>query len=279
MARDRRQYFDQLAATSRKYYIPYLSRYMKIGEGVNVLEIGCGEGGNLLPFAQAGCSVLGVDLSEGKIRAAGQFFAEAGCSVPGVDLSSDNAETEGQFPAGAGAQARFLASDIFDVKELEGQFDLILCHDVIEHIADKEEFLRRVKAYLKPGTGLAFIAFPAWQMPFGGHQQMCTNRRLARLPYFHLLPSGLYRRILERGGESPAAIAEFLEIKRTATPIELFERMLRRSGLQKIDRRLWLINPHYEAKFGLRPRRLPRLMGGIPWLRNFYTTSCFYLLK
>ena len=139
--------------------------------------------------------------------------------------------------------------------------------------------MRRVRAYLKPGTGLAFIAFPAWQMPFGGHQQMCANRRLARLPYFHLLPAGLYRRILERGGESPAAVAEFLEIKRTATPIELFERLLRRSGLQKIDRRLWLINPHYEAKFGLKPRCLPRLMGGIPWLRNFYTTSCFYLLK
>ncbi len=139
--------------------------------------------------------------------------------------------------------------------------------------------MRRVRAYLKPGTGLAFIAFPAWQMPFGGHQQMCTNRRLARLPYFHLLPAGMYRRILERGGESPAAVAGFLEIKRTATPIELFERLVRCSGLQKIDRRLWLINPHYEAKFGLRPRRLPRLMGGIPWLRNFYTTSCFYLLK
>lgn len=78
MARDRRQYFDQLAATSRKYYIPYLSQYMKIGEGVNVLEIGCGEGGNLLPFAEAGCSVLGVDLSGDKIRAAEQFFAGAG---------------------------------------------------------------------------------------------------------------------------------------------------------------------------------------------------------
>lgn len=164
------------------------------------------------------------------------------------------------------------------MKELEGQFDLILCHDVIEHISDKEEFMRRTRAYLRPG-GIAFFAFPAWQMPFGGHQQMCSNRRLARLPYFHLLPAGLYRRILERGGESPEAIAEFLEIKRTATPIELFERLVRHSGMQKIDRRLWLVNPHYEAKFGLRPRRLPSIPGSIPWLRNFYTTSCFYLLK
>ena len=190
MSKDRRRYFDQLAATSRKYYMPWLSSYMRIGGGISVLEIGCGEGGNLLPFAQAGCSVLGVDLAEGKIRAAEQFFAEEG--TPG----------------------RFLASDIFEVKEMEGQFDLIICHDVIEHIMDKEEFMRRVRRYLAP-DGLAFFAFPAWQMPFGGHQQNCRSRVLSHLPYFHLLPKNIYRWILKRGGESPEAIKELLEIKQT----------------------------------------------------------------
>lgn len=74
MARDLRQYFYQLAETSRKYYLPYLSSFMRIGEGTAVLEIGCGEGGNLLPFAQTGCQVTGVDMAEDKIRAARQFF-------------------------------------------------------------------------------------------------------------------------------------------------------------------------------------------------------------
>lgn len=255
MPRDLRQYFYQLAETSRKYYLPYLSSFMRIGEGTAVLEIGCGEGGNLLPFAQTGCQVTGVDMAEDKIRAARQFFSEEG------------------------ADGRFLASDIFEVKELEGCFDLILCHDVVEHIHDKEEFMRRVRLYLKPGIGIAFFAFPAWQMPFGGHQQMCRNRTLARLPYFHLLPAGLYRRVLKLGGEDPATVEGLLDIKRTATPIELFERLVRRSGMQKVNRRFYLVNPHYEVKFGLRPRRLPALPGAIPWLRNFYITSCFYLLK
>ena len=171
-----------------------------------------------------------------------------------------------------------MASDIFAVKALEGQFDLIICHDVIEHIQDKEEFMRRVRLYLRP-QGLAFFAFPAWQMPFGGHQQNCRNKMLSHLPYFHLLPKGMYRWILNRGGESPEAVKELLEIKRTATSIELFERIIREGGFRKVDRRLWLINPHYEAKFGLRPRSLLRLPASIPWLRNFYTTSCFYLLQ
>lgn len=254
MSKDRRKYFDQLAATSRKYYVPWLSSYMRICGDINVLEIGCGEGGNLLPFAQAGCRVLGVDMAEGKIQAAERFFAEEG------------------------AEGRFMASDIFAVKALEGQFDLIICHDVIEHIQDKEEFMRRVRLYLRP-QGLAFFAFPAWQMPFGGHQQNCRNKVLSHLPYFHLLPKSVYKWILNRGGESPEAVRELLEIKQTATSIELFERIIREGGFRKVDRRLWLINPHYEAKFGLRPRRLLRLPASIPWLRNFYTTSCFYLLQ
>lgn len=255
MSRDRRQYFDHLAATSRKYYLPWLSSLMKFGPGVNVLEIGCGEGGNLLPFAEAGCSVVGVDMAAGKIEAAERFFAEDG------------------------VQGRFIASDIFAVKELEGCFDLIICHDVIEHIPDKNEFMRRVRKYLRPGSGLAFFAFPAWQMPFGGHQQICRSRVLSHLPWFHLLPQAVYRRMLKSGGESPDTVKELLDIKRTATPIELFERVVRKEGFRTVSRTFWFINPHYEAKFGLRPRRLPCFLGGIPWLRNFYTTSCFYLLR
>ena len=251
---DRRRYFEELAATSRKYYLPWLSSFVKIGQGLRVLEIGCGEGGNLLPFAQAGCCVMGVDLASGKISDAGRFFAQEG------------------------AEGKFLASDIFEVRELEGQFGLIICHDVIEHIGDKVEFMRRVKRYLAP-DGLAFFAFPAWQMPFGGHQQMCRSRVLSHLPFFHLLPCGLYRRILKAAGESPECVEELLEIKRTATPIELFEKIIRKENFTVIDRRLWLINPHYEVKFGLKPRRLPQFPGGIPYLRNIFATSCFYLLR
>lgn len=35
----------------------------------------------------------------------------------------------------------FIASDIFKLKGLEHKFDLIICHDVIEHIKDKATFL------------------------------------------------------------------------------------------------------------------------------------------
>lgn len=72
---------------------------------------------------------------------------------------------------------------------------------------------------------------------------------------------------------------ELLEIKDTRLPIELFERLLAASRFESLDRTLYFINPHYEVKFGLRPRRLARFISAIPYLRDFFTTSAFYILK
>ena len=126
--------------TSRTYYLPYIARFKRMERGMNVLEVGCGDGGNLLPFAETGCNVTGVDLSENRIKDAIRFFAEQQ------------------------AQGTFIASDIFLLKGLEHSFDLILCHDVIEHIERKAAFLSGLRHYLKPG-GIVFMSFPAWQMP------------------------------------------------------------------------------------------------------------------
>jgi len=250
---NRELYFKELALTSRTYYLPYIARFKRMERGMNVLEVGCGDGGNLLPFAETGCNVTGVDLSENRIKDAIRFFAEQQ------------------------AQGTFIASDIFLLKGLEHSFDLILCHDVIEHIERKAAFLSDLKHYLKPG-GIVFMSFPAWQMPFGGHQQICRNKVISHLPFIHLLPSPLYKGILKAGGETQARIEELLSIKQTRTSIELFEKLAKQE-FTLADRRLYFINPHYEVKFGLKPRRLPAPIASIPYVRNFFTTSCFYLLK
>ncbi len=60
---DRRAYFKEQARITEKYYIPYIQKYIKNISG-KVLEIGCGEGGNLLPFVRLGCEGVGVDIAE-----------------------------------------------------------------------------------------------------------------------------------------------------------------------------------------------------------------------
>jgi len=249
-----RQYFDELVITSKNYFLPYVERFFKIDQGLNVLEIGCGEGGNLLPFAQRGCNVFGVDMAKHKIDDAIEYFAQE--NTP----------------------ATFIASDVFKLKELEQQFDLIICHDVIEHITDKDGFITKCRIMLKP-HGMMFMSFPAWQMPFGGHQQICKSKFLSHLPWFHLLPAFLYKWNLKLFGERESCINELLDIKRCKCPIERFERTIKNTPFTILERRFWFINPHYEIKFHLKPHKLWRWVGAIPYLRNFFTTSAFYMLK
>ena len=260
---DRKRYFCELAATSADYYLPYLEPWLKPGGAASVLEIGCGEGGNLLPFARRGWRVVGVDLSASRIGQARQFFAEEG------------------------AEGTFICSDIFKLTDeelraagavVEGGFRLLLLHDVIEHITDKERLLRELHRFLAPG-GIVFMGFPAWQMPFGGHQQVCRSRVASHFPFLHLLPVPLYGGFLRMCGETKARIDELLDIKRCGLTVERFERLARQCGFRIAHRQLWFINPHYRQKYGLTPRRLYGWLGRIPVVRNFFSTSCFYLLQ
>ena len=51
---NRLQYFNELANTAREYFIEYLNNHYNLSAKTRVLEIGCGEGGNLLPETKKG---------------------------------------------------------------------------------------------------------------------------------------------------------------------------------------------------------------------------------
>ena len=88
-----------------------------------------------------------------------------------------------------------------------------------------------------------------------------------------------YRGYLRIFKEDPAKIDELLSIKRSKMTPEKFERLCRETGFQIVERKLWLISPHYKAKFHLRPTRLRLGLDHIPFLRNFLSTSCFYIVS
>lgn len=48
---DRKVYFRELEITSKEFYIGYLSDFTELTPKSRILEVGCGEGGNLVPFA------------------------------------------------------------------------------------------------------------------------------------------------------------------------------------------------------------------------------------
>ena len=73
--KNRKIYFDEQGITTTQYVIPYLEEVMTIDSNTRVLEIGCGEGGNLLPFVERGCEVVGIDLNCPQIERAKQYLS------------------------------------------------------------------------------------------------------------------------------------------------------------------------------------------------------------
>lgn len=251
---DRYTYFCELAKTSQDFYLSYLGMFISITPKINVLEIGCGEGGNLLPFAQKGCSVMGIDICYNRIEEAKSFFKK-----------------KNQL-------GTFICGDFLE-EMIQGHFDIILIHDVIEHInpSQKRSFILKAKLLLKT-NGIIFFGFPAWQMPFGGHQQICRNKIISHIPFIHLIPTYLYKHILKACNESENCINELLNIKKDKVSIEFFESIIKGLNLGIVDRCLWFINPHYKQKFNLKPRKMPPVIEKIPYIRNFFCTSCFYVI-
>ena len=226
----------------------YPYTYIKLTPDTRVLEIGCGEGGNLLPFAEKGCQVTGIDICQSRINEAQTFFTE--CHQQGTFICQN-----------------FLLSE--EPRTEDEHYDLVLVHDVIEHIepSNKRDFLLHIKHFLKQ-DGIAFFGFPAWQNPFGGHQQISVGLA-SKLPFIHLLPKPLYKDLLKTSGATASNIGELMSIRVSRMTVESFERLVPEVGYTICKRTLWLINPHYKQKFHINPR----------YLRNFYTTSAWYLLR
>ena len=251
--------FKQQVENAENYLIPFIEEVFPLNKGMEVMEIGCGEGGVLQPFAKRGMNCLGVDLNKSRIENARAFFADSSVK--------DRVE--------------FLVKNVYDENFLEkftGKFDLIILKDTIEHIPDQEKFIPYLTRFLKP-SGKVFFGFPPWRMPFGGHQQICSSKVLGYMPWVHLLPKSLYKGILKAFGEPKDTIDELMEIKDTGISIRRFEKIIRENRLNVDARTLFLFNPIYRYKFGLTPRKQFPILAGIPYLKDFYTTAGWYLVS
>jgi 2-polyprenyl-3-methyl-5-hydroxy-6-metoxy-1,4-benzoquinol methylase len=110
---------------------PYEFCRAVVEKGSRVLDVGCGYGGTLRPFASAGAKTHGIEPSPHRARIAGML----GAKVSGIGIEELAPETFG------------------------GPMDLVLTNHVLEHIVDPYEYLSRVGAVLRPG-GYLFIGVP-----------------------------------------------------------------------------------------------------------------------
>ena len=234
--------FDQQYQNARDYVIPFVARRIDL-DGAAVLDIGCGDGGVLMAFAEVGCRGVGVDLSQERVDFAARSLTESGVQ----------------------SAITFLSGDIHDDKigrDWISRFDLVVLKDVIEHVPEKERLMRRIKSFLRPG-GMVFFGFPPWRMPFGGHQQI-TASTIGKMPYYHVAPKAAYQSFLKVLGESEETRRELAEIHDTRISIAGFERLARSNGFEIIEKTHFLFNPIYRFKFGLTPREQFPIVRSIP---------------
>lgn len=249
------RYFKQQYDTINSYVIPFIEKVKPIQKGMKFLEVGSGYGGICKAFADAGCKVTGIELLDYVSDISKDFLKE--------DISKDN--------------IRIINQNVYEMNDDE-KYDIILLKDTIEHIHDQAKFMKHIVRFLKE-DGVFFFGFPPWCMPFGGHQQSLDSKVLDKIPYYHLLPNFIYRGLMKMFGEHPIRIRDAMEVKETRISINRFERIVKSSGLKIAERKFFFINPSYQYKFGMKVKEQNKIIASIPWLRDFVTTTCYYVLK
>jgi SAM-dependent methyltransferase len=251
---DYKKYFDIQLSNARQWILPFVQEVKPIEAGMQLLEIGCGQGSVLRAFAEAGCICTGVEMYPLWLEKANEWLQ----------------------PELASGKVKLINSNIYDIdaeKDLGTKFDIIVLKDVIEHIHDQKKLIGWMKLFLKP-DGIIFFGFPPWQMPYGGHQQMLQGW-LGKLPYWHMLPLPLFKGLLRVNKQYSE---DLVDIKETGISIERFESILQKTGYQILKQKHWMINPVYEYKFGWKPRVQIGLIKAIPFVRNFFTTAVYYII-
>jgi 2-polyprenyl-6-hydroxyphenyl methylase/3-demethylubiquinone-9 3-methyltransferase len=151
--------------------------------GKNVIDIGCGGGVLSESMARKGAKVTGIDLSKKALKVADLLSLESGVEV----------------------RYKLIAAEDMAAEEA-GQFDVVTCMEMLEHVPDPAAIVRAAATLVKPG----------------GHVFFSTLNRNPKSYLFAVIGAEYVLRMLPRGTHD---YAKFI------TPAEL-SGFIRAAGLQ-----------------------------------------------
>jgi 2-polyprenyl-3-methyl-5-hydroxy-6-metoxy-1,4-benzoquinol methylase len=187
-----------------------------------VLDLGCGSGIFGQELRSLGCDVL--------------FADDANWLAPGTPVKL----------------FRQVNIDKDDLTQL-GQFDLIVCSNVLEHLHAPERLIRAFGTLLKPG-GKVYLSWTNWLSPWGGHD----------FSPFHYLGPRLGAQVFDKLLRRPRLLKPFENLFPTYIG-ETIKMVRSQPGLRVIS-----VVPRYYTEL--------RLLMRIPWVREFLAWNCAMLI-
>lgn len=144
--------------------------------GKRVIDIGCGGGILAESMARKGASVTGIDLSEKALKVADLHSLESGVNV----------------------RYKLIAAEAMAAEEA-GQYDVVTCMEMLEHVPDPAAIVQACATLVKPG----------------GHIFMSTLNRNPKAYLFAVLGAEYILRLLPKGTHdydkfiTPAELSQF----------------------------------------------------------------------
>jgi len=145
--------------------------------GKNVIDIGCGGGILSESMARKGAKVTGIDLSEKALKVADLHSLESGVAV----------------------RYKLIAAEEMAAQEA-GQYDVVTCMEMLEHVPDPLSIVRAAATLVKPG----------------GHVFFSTLNRNPKSYLFAVIGAEYLLRLLPRGTHdydkfiTPAELSQFI---------------------------------------------------------------------
>ncbi|HXG95307.1 MAG TPA: class I SAM-dependent methyltransferase [Blastocatellia bacterium] len=158
-----------------------LERYLpERGDGLSLLDVGCGTGNHMARLRERGFQVAGVDGSESMLE-------HARANNPGAEIHR---------------------ADVEAIPFADASFDFVLCIEVLRYLPDAAACVREMARVLRPGGVALVTAAPVFNLNGYSVINRVANLvklgDLVRLKQFFTTSRKLRRQFVEAGFEKPA---------------------------------------------------------------------------